>query len=131
MLGRIIAPGFFSDPAIRAAWSGSDWIGCGMGQINPEVETNAAIKRIDGGLSTHAKEVALIDGDDWDSMLPTLSREMKQKRAAGVMPAAQPGQAAPVSYDKSGEPVDQPDDNKQKPDEQQPDDQQPDDQGGA
>src|SRR5699024_4820840 len=30
--GRINAPGFFSDPAIRAAWSGAEWYGPSQGQ---------------------------------------------------------------------------------------------------
>jgi lambda family phage portal protein len=69
--GRISAPGFFNDPAYRAAWCGCDWIGPGMGQINPEVETKAAINKVNNLLSTRAKVVAEIDGDDWDAMFPT------------------------------------------------------------
>jgi capsid protein len=82
--GRLDAPGFFDDIAVRAAWSGSDWIGTGMGQINPEVETKAAVLRINNQLSTHAKEVALYDGDDFDSMLPTCKRESEMIADAGL-----------------------------------------------
>ena len=31
--GRIKAPGFFSDPAVRAAWSGAEWHGDAQGQL--------------------------------------------------------------------------------------------------
>ena len=33
--GRISAPGFFADPAIRAAYLGAEWIGPSQGQLDP------------------------------------------------------------------------------------------------
>jgi lambda family phage portal protein len=95
--GRIIAPGFHDSPEIRSAWSGSEWLGPGMGQINPEVETKAALERINGNLSTHSKEVAAIDGDDWYGMIPQRAREEKIITDAGLEPkdASAPPAAAP------------------------------------
>lgn len=72
---RIIAPGFLDNIAIRQAWCGSRWVGQGQGQINPTVETKAAIMRIDNKLSTRSKETAMYDGDDWNSMADSLARE--------------------------------------------------------
>ena len=78
--GRVVAPGFIENTAIREAWCGSKWLGQGQGQLNPVVETRAAIMRIEGGLSTYSKETALIDGDDWDSMSDRGAREEKLRR---------------------------------------------------
>lgn len=66
--GRILAPGFHYDPIIRQAWSGSKWLGQGLGQINPVVETNAAILKVENRLSTRQKEVANMDGDNWETL---------------------------------------------------------------
>src|SRR5690606_9277430 len=38
--GRVHAPGFFDDPAVRAAWCGADWYGPSQGQLNPLNEAN-------------------------------------------------------------------------------------------
>lgn len=40
--GRLQAPGFFLDPAIRAAWCGTEWYGTAQGQIDPLKEAKAA-----------------------------------------------------------------------------------------
>jgi lambda family phage portal protein len=49
--GRINAPGFFNDRAIRKAWCGAEWIGPSPGQIDPVKEVNAAKLRVDNGFS--------------------------------------------------------------------------------
>ena len=45
-IGRIDAPGFFDDPAIRQAWCGCLWMGASMGHVDPLKEVNAAATRI-------------------------------------------------------------------------------------
>lgn len=64
-LGRVAAPGFFADPAIRRAWSCATWIGDGPGSIDPAKEVTAAGDRIALGISTRAAESILHDGVDW------------------------------------------------------------------
>jgi capsid protein len=64
-IGRISAPGFFADPAIRRAWCASTWIGDGPGSIDPEKEVKAAKMRIELRTSTIAAESLLHDGVDW------------------------------------------------------------------
>lgn len=44
--GRVQAPGFFDDPAIRAAWCGAEWFGDAQGQLDPLKEANAAKVRV-------------------------------------------------------------------------------------
>jgi len=73
--GRIKAPGFLESAAYRKAWSGAKWLGQGQGQINPVVETKAAIDKIEAKLSTRSKEVAMMDGDDWDTMIDSAAQE--------------------------------------------------------
>ena len=36
--GRVIAPGFFDDPLVRAAWCGARWIGPVQGTLDPKKE---------------------------------------------------------------------------------------------
>lgn len=75
--GRISAPGFLSDPAIRQAWLGSAWIGPGKGMIDPLKEVRAARQKIDGRLSTHEDEFLQMQetGGDWEGAMHRLSRE--------------------------------------------------------
>jgi capsid protein len=61
--GRLVLPGFVDDPIARLAWLGSTWTGPSPGQINPEVEVNAAEKRLALRLTTHAREAAELTGD--------------------------------------------------------------------
>jgi len=94
--GRVKAPGFFEDPAVRTAWSGASWNGPGQGQLSPVQETEAALKRIAGNLSTHNKETAALDGDDWETMVATRGQEQRTLRGLGLvqdLPA--PGPVAP------------------------------------
>jgi len=64
--GRIPAPGFFGDPAIRRAYLAGSWVGPTKGQIDELKEVKAARERIDGRLSTLARETAELTGADWD-----------------------------------------------------------------
>lgn len=61
--GRVPAPGFMEDFAIRAAYLQNKWVGPSPGQIDPTKETTAALDRIGGRLSTISEESAAIGGD--------------------------------------------------------------------
>lgn len=76
--GRIAAPGYFSDPLVRAAWSGSDWVGDGPGAIDPLKEVEAAEKRVANTMSTLAQESILLDGVPWGRKLRQRKRERQQ-----------------------------------------------------
>ena len=47
--GRIHAPGFFTDPARRKAYTACAWNGPARTNLNPVQEVDAAIKRVDAG----------------------------------------------------------------------------------
>jgi lambda family phage portal protein len=52
MLGRLKAPGFFTDPMVRLAYTGAYWVGDSQKQIDEVKEANAALIRIKGCTST-------------------------------------------------------------------------------
>lgn len=64
-LGRIKAPGFLTDPLIRQAYLGSEWIGPSQGQIDPTKEIQAAVMAIENGLSTHEQEAIKLNGSEF------------------------------------------------------------------
>lgn len=96
--GRIIAPGFFTDPAIRAAYCSAEWNGPSPGQLDPLKEVNAAVLRVENGFSTRAKETAELTGGDWGSNYRQRVREETMMRDGGLVVAikTKPG-------DKGGE----------------------------
>lgn len=63
--GRIEAPGFFDDPAVRQAWCGCVWMGASMGHVDPLKEVKAAAERINNNISTQEQEAAEYNGNDW------------------------------------------------------------------
>lgn len=83
--GRVSAPGFFDDPAIRAAWSRADWFGDSQGQLDPEKEANAASIRVDKCFSTIEREAAELTGMKSDEIFETRIREEKIRREGGLI----------------------------------------------
>ncbi|MAY72069.1 MAG: phage portal protein [Halomonas sp.] len=78
--GRIAAPGFFNDPTVRAAWSGSEWYGPTQGQLDPLKEANAAKVRVNEEFSTRTREAAELTGEDWDRVHKLRTREENKRR---------------------------------------------------
>lgn len=64
----------FYDPVAREALCQCDWIGASRGQIDELKETNAAIARIDAGLSTYETECARL-GNDFRRIFRQRARE--------------------------------------------------------
>lgn len=81
-LGRIEAPGFFDDPAIREAWCGCQWIGTSQGHVQPVQEANAAKIRMDSGISTGEEEALQYNGSDWMENVAQRGRELAAQQAA-------------------------------------------------
>lgn len=83
-LGRIEAPGFFDDPAIRDAWCGCSWIGASMGHVDPLKEINAATMRIAQNITTQEQEASEYNGGDWNANVRQRRKEMAvQKEILG------------------------------------------------
>ena len=83
--GRVKAPGFFDDPAIRAAWCNADWYGDAMGQLSPLDEAKAAEIRVEGGFSTREREAAELTGMKFDEVHAARAREEAMRREAGLV----------------------------------------------
>ena len=109
--GRIEAPGFFADPAVRKAWSCAKWSGDGPGAIDPLKEATAAEKRIEIGLTTLPEEIIAYDGGDWEQKHAIQKRVTEERVEDGLqakiaepappgmapgMPGAKPPAKAPA-----------------------------------
>lgn len=88
-LGIVDAPGFFSDPFVRRAWSGTNWSGDGPGALDPMKEAQAVGQRVSIGLTSLAEEKVAYDGGDWEAT--------HKQRAVEVYERVEAGLEAPVS----------------------------------
>jgi lambda family phage portal protein len=92
-LGRIDAPGFFDDPAIRQAYVQAEWIGDGPGSIDPVKEVDYAKGLLELKLSTRAEETLRLTGGVWEQKVRQLAREEKVLEQLGLnAPVPAPGQ---------------------------------------
>lgn len=80
--GRISAPGFLTDPIIRKAYLGCEWIGPSQGQLDPTKEVSAAVQAIDNGLSTREAEAIKLNGSEFTSNVDKLTGENERLREA-------------------------------------------------
>lgn len=83
--GRIAAPGFFTDPLIRHAYLGSEWVGPAKGQIDEKKEVEAAQMAVDMGISTLAEKTAEMTGGDWEKKHPQSVKEHNARKDAGLL----------------------------------------------
>lgn len=97
--GRISAPGFLTDPIIRQAYLGSEWIGPSQGQLDPTKEVAAAVTAIENGLSTHEAEATKLNGSDFRSNVDRLTVENEQLKKAGGGKAVAPTTTPPPNED--------------------------------
>lgn len=74
--GRIEAPGFFDDPAVRQAWCGCSWMGASMGHVDPLKEVNAAATRIANNITTQEQEASEYNGNDWSANVRQRRKEI-------------------------------------------------------
>lgn len=90
--GRIQAPGFFSDPVIRKAYTDCKWNGPARTAMNPSQEVEAAIKRVDAGFSTAEDESAQLTGTDYNRNIRKRAIEAARKRVVDqIANPPQPG----------------------------------------
>jgi lambda family phage portal protein len=66
----------FYQPFAKECLTACDWIGTGRGQIDELKETQAALLRVKGGMSTREIEIAKFGGD-WRKIFRQLSREKR------------------------------------------------------
>lgn len=99
VMGRIDAPGFFDNELIRRAYTRAEWHGPSFGTLDPVKEAQAAVIRMDNGLSTHEKEAAEIAGTDFETNARQLAyeNEVLGRAASGQSPS--PEQVEPDQSD--------------------------------
>ncbi|ENH0675902.1 phage portal protein [Escherichia coli] len=73
----------FSFWEARASWCRAEWIGSGRMAIDGLKEVQEAVMRIEGGLSTYEKELALM-GEDYQEIFVQQVREAEERRRAGL-----------------------------------------------
>lgn len=77
------APNWY-DGLNQEAYSACDWIGASMGQIDELKETQAAVLRVNNGLSTREIELARL-GRDWRAVFDQLAREKEVENDKGLV----------------------------------------------
>ncbi len=82
--GRLYAPGFTRDAAVRAAYLGSAWVGPSPGQIDPLKEANANEIAEDRGWKTAAEITAEMTGGDWEAKHRQRVKEVTMRREGGL-----------------------------------------------
>ena len=91
--GRIRAPGFFSDPLVRWAYTRAAWHGDSQGSINPKDEVAAYRDAIDGRLMTHERAEWELFGSDFTRTFPVKKREQRMLAEEGMAPVPRAGSA--------------------------------------
>ena len=85
--GRIKAPGFFSDPLLRAAWCGAKWVGPVSVSLDPVKDTKAAVAQMNAAIKTGQQVAQELGGGDYDENITKRKAEMQRLIDAGlVMP---------------------------------------------
>lgn len=73
--GRISAPGFFTDPAIRAAWSGTRWDGPAQTHLDPLKEANANAVVVANGWKTNEQVTREYYNGNFEENIQALAAE--------------------------------------------------------
>lgn len=98
-IGRVPAPGFFSDPLLRWAYTRAAWPGDSMGSINPKDEVAAYAAAIDARLMTRERAEWELWGTDWNDTYGQKLAEHQLLKKDGMLPVPKAGAAAPPSTD--------------------------------
>ncbi|AIF51248.1 phage portal protein [Pelosinus sp. UFO1] len=83
--GRVKAPGFFNDLAVRKAYCNAEWNGPTAGQLDPVKEANASKIKVQEGFSTRQRETAELTGGDWNQNYRQRVREERMMREGGLV----------------------------------------------
>lgn len=77
-LGRIKAPGFFSDLRTRRAWCKHQWNGSAMPHLDPVKEANAMAIMVAHGWLTNEQATTQLNGGDWEANMADLEHEKER-----------------------------------------------------
>jgi lambda family phage portal protein len=82
---------YFKDYSIKKALSRCLWTGIGQGSIDPLKDIQAAMLRVQLGISTVQREAMFANGTDWEDNLAQLDKEKKAYEDLGLTYLAFPG----------------------------------------
>jgi lambda family phage portal protein len=102
-IGRMPAPGFFSDPLIRWAYTRAVWTGDSQGSINPKDEVAALVNAVDNRLCSRERAEWELFGTDWNETYDTKKAEHDRLAADGLLPIPKAGAAAPATEEPAPE----------------------------
>ena len=91
---------WFYEPLVKDALIQCSWIGASRGQVDESKETDAALARIAGGLSTYEKECARL-GEDFRDIFEQRAREQKIIDNYGLVFVSKNSQPAQPTQDNS------------------------------
>jgi len=100
--GRIVAPGYFSDPMTRRAYLRAEWIGDGMGTIDPLKDVQAARERVALEISTLEAESLAYDGIPWSDKHAQRARELRAQREDETVETVTAAPTGEVAQDPAG-----------------------------
>lgn len=92
-LGRIRAPGFFTDARLRWAYTRALWRGDSQGSLNPKDEVAAFREAIDARLTTHEHAEWELFGTDFHSTYGSKLAEVNKLRRDEIEPRPRAGAA--------------------------------------
>jgi len=82
--GRFNAPGFFDDQAVAKAYMGCTWNGPARTNLDAKKEIEAAILRVQQGISTNEQETAQMTGGNWRANMRQRKSEMEKMKEVGL-----------------------------------------------
>jgi lambda family phage portal protein len=100
-IGRVSAPGFFSDPLMRWAYTRAAWPGDSMGSINPKDEVAAYTAAIDARLMTRERAEWELFSSDFNETLAQKEAEQMALAKRQLLPVPKAGAAAPAPADSA------------------------------
>jgi len=93
LLGRVEAPGYFEDPAIRQAYLGAEWIGPPRDHIDPLKQNRADELAEDRGWKTTSQNTSE-RGGDWDKKHKQRAKEVRMRTEDGLIEPVNQGLVA-------------------------------------
>lgn len=108
--GRIVAPGFFTDPLMRWAYTRAIWPGDSMGSINPKDEVAAYSAAVDARLMSRERAEWELFGTDWNETFDQKQAEEERLRTNDMLPVPKAGAAAAPTADAPKPPDSNPSD---------------------
>ncbi|WP_025036130.1 phage portal protein [Bradyrhizobium sp. DOA9] len=94
--GRLNRPGFFTDPIMRKAYCGAEWIGPQRASLNPKQESDADKQDVEAGFKTIEQVCMERTGGEFEKKNAQRAKEQRMRKEAGLgaPPPSGPGVAA-------------------------------------